>query len=206
MMVATADAIVAELTPAEARALTDHIKLTADQLWRLLLQAHERRAWFALGYQSWSNYIQVEFDMTRSYSYRLLDQGRVIRAIEQASGVSPTGDIVSERVARDLKPQLTMVTSDIAERIEAGEDPAAAVADVISKARTTCYLTSRKREDRHNRHVEAIATTVTGMLDAIDDIDVERIDPDRRPEWADSLRSAARLLNQLAARLEGGSR
>ena len=204
MAATTADAIVVvELTPAEARALTDHIKLTADHLWRLLLKAYEGKAWQVLGYPSWREYAQTEFEMSQSQVYRLLDQGRVLRALEWAVG-SPMGEIVSERVARDLKPQLETVTSDIRNRIESGEDPAAAVTDVISKARATSYLDSRKRANRGSRFLESLVLDLTSDLDWVEEHPVERVDPDRLPEWIAGLRESARRLNRLAARLEGG--
>lgn len=39
-----------------------------------------------LGYSSWEAYVKAEFDISRQYSYRLIDQGRVIREIEEAAG------------------------------------------------------------------------------------------------------------------------
>ena len=104
------------MTEEEARSLTNRIKGTTEQLWSLLLEAHDRQAWQALGYISWREYAKNEFGMGQSYAYRLLDQGRVIRTLEGAAGVSPVGEI-SERVARDIKPQLPVVTNEVQARI-----------------------------------------------------------------------------------------
>lgn len=122
------------LTREEAFALTSRIKLHAEALWALLLEAHDRQAWHALGYRSWSAYVGGEFDMTRARSYQLLDQGRAIRAIEQAAGVRhPTQhedtvvstDVdITEAQARDIKPRLPEVTQEIERRVEAEPDPA----------------------------------------------------------------------------------
>src|SRR5687768_8036370 len=81
------------LSADEARALTDRIKDAADQLWTLLLEAHEGRAWEALGYTSWRDYAKSEFGIGQSHAYRLLDQGRVIRAVAAAAN-SPIGEHV----------------------------------------------------------------------------------------------------------------
>lgn len=117
--------ILAAITPDQARALTDRIRDAVEATWALLLEAHEQRAWAALGYSTWAEYVGAEFDMGRQYSYRLLDQGRVIRAIEEATadvthgsrgGVSPIGDI-SEHTARQIKPHLDDVTDEIEERL-----------------------------------------------------------------------------------------
>lgn len=108
------------LSRVEAEHLTDRIRSAAEELWQLLLEAHDCRAWAALGYPSWSAYISTEFDFSRSYAYRLLDQGRVIQGLREA--VSPNGDtpapadiVVSEAEARDLKPVLAVVTDAITE-------------------------------------------------------------------------------------------
>ena len=97
-----------------ARALTDRIKRAADDLWSLLLEAHEGKAWAALGYDTWNQYVQTEFQMSKQHSFRLLDQGRVIRALESAAE-SPIGDL-SEYEARDLKPVLDEVTEAVRSR------------------------------------------------------------------------------------------
>jgi hypothetical protein len=66
----------------EARKLTDKIKSTVDQLHTLFLRAYEERAWEALGYLSWREYVSTEFDMSESRAYQILDHGEVIRIVE----------------------------------------------------------------------------------------------------------------------------
>jgi hypothetical protein len=128
------DAAPAELSKAEATKLTRKIKSAVDELWSLLLEAHDRKAWKALGYATWEAYVKAEFEMGRAHSYRLLDQGRVIHAIEEATGLSPMGDI-SERAARDLKDDLPAAADAIKAKVEAGEEPAKAVADTVAATR-----------------------------------------------------------------------
>jgi hypothetical protein len=204
---ATIDAIaVVELTEVEARLLTNKIKQAADELWRLLLEAHERRAWAALGYASWRHYALNEFGMGQSHAYRLLDQGRVIRALEEAAG-SPVGEIVTERIARDLKPHLDSVTAEIESRVDAGEPPIEATKTVVSKTRT--YLDSRKRRDAPNRWVESMVFSIqsyTGLLSSLSPIDIDTLDRDLLPEWITEIRAGAEKLLRFADSLERGSR
>lgn len=114
----------------EARALTDTIRNAVDVVWALIARAHAGGAWKALGYETWSDYVQSEFDMSRSRSYQLLDQARVVREIESAV---PDGTQVriTEAAARDLKGVLEEVVPEIRERTE-GLDPEAA-ADVLDE-------------------------------------------------------------------------
>lgn len=113
------------MSTSEARSITDQIKEHTDAVWKLLVVAHEGQAWKPLGYSTWADYVAGEFSMSRAYSYRVLDQARVIRAIEEA--VSPNGDIsaaLTEKAARDIKPVLSTVVDDIREGVaDLGPEP-----------------------------------------------------------------------------------
>lgn len=134
---------VATCSAAEARALTDRIKGHADALWALLLEAHERRAWAALGYETWSDYVFRELNIQRSRSYQLIDQGRTIRAINAAVEVSTNVDDglpqhsgippihVTEWEARELKPCLPEVTEQVRERTNGA--PPERVPEIVSE-------------------------------------------------------------------------
>jgi hypothetical protein len=76
------------LTRQEAIDITARIRGRIDQVCHLLLEAHDRGAWTALGYRSWHSYVKREFGISRSRSYQLLDQARVRQALSEAAGVS----------------------------------------------------------------------------------------------------------------------
>jgi hypothetical protein len=120
--------IVAQLDPDEARSLTESIKASASRLYHLVVQAHEGQAHRALGYATWAEYWQAEFDMSRSYAYRILDQAKVIGELTAAAGMSPDGDTspmgdITEAAARDIKPRLGEVAGAVAERVAAEKNP-----------------------------------------------------------------------------------
>lgn len=130
----TTGEVVADCTPDEARQLTERIRSTADALWQLLAEAHDRGAWRALGYDTFKSYVGSEFGMSKQRAYQLLDQARVVDALTEAAG-STTVDpiVVPERAARELKPHLEVVKERVAEATvdTAPEDrPAAARAAV----------------------------------------------------------------------------
>jgi hypothetical protein len=138
-----------DMTLDEARAVTDRIKVTTEELWSLLLAAYEGKAWRALGYSDWAAYVAGEFGMSRRHSYRLLDQGVVIRELAAASGQSVThGSQITERAAREIKPDLPRITDEIRERVEAGEEPEAAVRQVVEE--------NREERRAHRRPAEAL--------------------------------------------------
>ena len=114
----------------QARSITDTIRNAVDVVWMLIARAHAGRAWSALGYESWADYVKEEFNMSRSRSYQLLDQARVVAEIE---GAVPEGTVISitEAAARDLKGVLEEVVPEIRERT-AGLDPEDA-SDVLAE-------------------------------------------------------------------------
>ena len=119
-----ADASDTSMDEIRARELTHLIKSAAENAGRLcslLLEAHDRRAWSVLGYSSWEGYVRTEFQLSRTRSYELLDHGRVIRAIEAATGVSGIPNI-SPYAASQIKPRLADVVATIRSRV-AGVPP-----------------------------------------------------------------------------------
>lgn len=106
------------LTKAQARRLTDAIKLQLVQVWDAVVDAYKGRAWEALGYKSWDDYCTTEFPTSRLRLPReertevvssLRESGLSLRAIEAATGISrPTiiKDLSSDQVVNSLPPEV----------------------------------------------------------------------------------------------------
>jgi hypothetical protein len=103
------------LEEAEARGLTDRIRMATRFLCLLLLEAHARRAWIALGYSTWEQYVHSEFSISRSRSYELVDQARVIQCVRATAGMSGIPDI-SAYAAQQVKPRLAELNAMVRER------------------------------------------------------------------------------------------
>lgn len=89
--------VVREMTPEAARDLTDRIRTAGNDLAEMLHQAHQGRAWLALGYESWKEYTAKEFQISERHSFRLLDFVEIKRDL-------PTDQLVSsESQVRPLK-------------------------------------------------------------------------------------------------------
>ncbi|ESX32877.1 hypothetical protein NKH47_17870 [Mesorhizobium sp. M1060] len=173
------------LTEREAVALTGRIRKAVDSAWALLLEAQEREAWKALKYASWEAYVRAEFSLSRSRSYQLLDQGRVIAAIAEATGDLSTSVHISEAVARDIKADLSSVTADIKTRVQQGEAPQKAATDVIAEKRAAKEKVKaehdRQRDRSHAALPDAVKQHVTARHDAVakakaDGSNVETVD------------------------------
>jgi hypothetical protein len=205
IVAATVAATMTEMiTPDEARVLTDRIKDAAEHLWKLLEEARDRKAWQALGYASMLDYAKAEFGMSQSYAYRLFHQARVIHALQESVPDSPMGEIMSERLARQVRAKdVDMIAVEVKQQIEGGATAAEAIQNVIDeRARLPCYLNARKRADRNNRIVDATVEDASNLLIAIDRVDFASLDPRCMPEWISTLRSASRELGRLADRLD----
>lgn len=134
------------LEEAAARDLTERIRNATQQVCMLLLEAHARRAWIALGYKSWERYVFREFGISRSRSYQLLDQGRVTNVIQSTAGLSGPLDI-HPYAAAQLKPRLAEIVEVVRVRTAGLPEPEArdVVAEVIRSERG---LANRDRPPR----------------------------------------------------------
>lgn len=103
------------LSPEAARHLTDAIRVTASALHVLVHRAYAGRAHLALGYERWADYVATEFDMSRARSYQLLGQYTVIAALSEVAGTD-VSEVVTEKVARDIKPHLAAVVTEVENR------------------------------------------------------------------------------------------
>lgn len=174
-----------ELTKAEAQTLTDRIRDSIDKTYELVLTAYERKAWKALGYKTWEAYVQTEFDMSRRRSYQLLDQGRVIRAIEDAVGENVNhGTQISERDARGIKDKLPEIQEEIKSRVEHGQKPNAATEAALKAAKEKARE-ERKQEQAKNAAASAEhAAKLPDSIKAMETRKQEAIE-DKRAKAAD---------------------
>jgi hypothetical protein len=139
------------MSAAEAKELTARIKAQIDGVAELILEAHDRRAWAALGYRSWERYIKSEFGLSRSRSYELIDQARVHRTLSLATRGRPIPH-VSARAAAALRPILPRVAAAVQRRLDhEGTEPESVVRDIIRE--TLDHL--RRRAARNHKHSSA---------------------------------------------------
>ena len=128
-----------ELTEADAREITERIKTTTNVLYLLVKRAHAGKAYKALGYATFADYVKAEFNFSKVYAYRLLNQANFIEAIE-AKVPEGTEIYISEPVSTKLKKVLPELLSEIEQRVDPEDDPdhvGAVIDDII-----------RERQDR----------------------------------------------------------
>lgn len=122
----------------QARALTAKIRSAADDLWRLLTEAHEREAWRALGYSGFREYVHEEFGMDRTHAYRLISHGQFLQQIEDAAKSVAHGlhipEMPAERVTREIRRDPAAV-EEVKGKVQAGASPIEATYSVIEARR-----------------------------------------------------------------------
>lgn len=96
------DLVVATLSEAEARSLTDEVKHDSERLWRKLVELYDGDAHIVLGYSSWGAYFAAEFKQSGRRGYQLLEAGRALEVVNHGS----SGQTPNERQARELAPLL----------------------------------------------------------------------------------------------------
>lgn len=125
-----------ELSEIKARELTNAIKAAAEATYVLLARAHQGKAYKALGYETWAEYVNTEFEISPQRSYQLLNLSKTIEALE---AVAPEGTEVklTEAQARDIKRELPFITSKIAEETSDLDKDSAAdrIDEIVKEAR-----------------------------------------------------------------------
>ena len=111
-----------ELTYDEALELTKSIKSTITAAWVLLGRAHDGKAYRALGYNTWEEYVRTEFDFSVRTSYRLLDKAEVVRALEEATPADTTIQLTNKQV-QEIKRELPKIVQRVQQETE-GQTPA----------------------------------------------------------------------------------
>jgi hypothetical protein len=151
------------LSDVAARQLTERIRSAARRTCLLLLEAHQRRAWLALGYRSWEQYVRREFDMSRRRSYELLDQGRVVQAIQLAARLREP-PAISAYAALQIKAQLPAVTEAV-RQCAAGLPRRRAmmvIDDIVQKARRRAIARPARPADSSVLPLKAVERSTPG--------------------------------------------
>lgn len=138
------------LTQDEARMLTTEIQRTSVRLWLLVTEAHDRSAHFALGYDSWDDYVRAEFKMSPSRSYQLVDTGHVMRELAVGGYDVDTMSPPPTRVVSRIKNRLPEVRRAAKAANKAGEDPIKVLRDLAREPRVPA-----QRGEAHEPHEPA---------------------------------------------------
>jgi hypothetical protein len=183
---------------------------TLASAWQRVLVAYEQKAHVALGYSSWGDYWKAEFGTSTSYAYRLLDAGRVARAIETHL---PMGESPPERVARELAPVLKeqgpAAVVEVYERAVAEHGPQPTAKQVREIARPDVHPNVARYYGLSKRHqqIERAINSMGYMAEYFsapaqrDDPDVFAVDNATRELWREELRRVRAVCTRLLREL-----
>ena len=99
--------VLIDMNADEAREITEAIKAAVEQLWALVVNAYNRRAWLALNYPTWDDYCAKEF-RTAALAVPREERPEVVRSLREAG--------LSQRaIASAMGVSQSTVRDDIAE-------------------------------------------------------------------------------------------
>lgn len=165
-----------DMSEQQAREITEAIRSAATATYILLAQAHEGKAFKALGYSTWADYVKEEFEISPQRSYQLLDLSRAINLIED-SAPEGTNVKLTEAQARDIKRELPKITEQIREATQnlEPEDAGAEVDRIIEEAREQKKADDKVIEEKEKKLAEA---DQEGYQRALEDVATQMLDAD----------------------------
>lgn len=162
--------VVALLSHDEARSLTDEVKQEGLVLREQLLRLYEGGAHVALGYGSWKDYWESEFDTGFRSGYYMLEAARVDRALHNCAT-----EAISEGHARELAPILKAegkgtveegsvvdAYTEAAKRAEESEQPltAAIIKEVVAE-----YLPAKPKTAKLGKHHKKVKSAMDSLAE-----------------------------------------
>jgi hypothetical protein len=161
-----------DMDEVEAREVTEAIRSAATATYILLSQAHEGKAYKALGYETWADYVREEFEISSQRSYQLLDLSKAVKMIEAAA---PEGTVVklTEAQARGIKKELPKITEQIAEATkgktpeEAEEEIDRIVGDVREQKKADDKAIAEKQAKIDEAEAEGYSRGLEAAADAL---------------------------------------
>lgn len=146
-----------------ARALTDRIQAGTTKIQELIITAYQGRAWVALGYASWDEYISGEFASsplalpreTRQEAVQSLKkQGLSLRAIASVTGTSP------QTVANDAAAASTGTEAEVSNNLTPEQDQRLAELDAKINDEAGSFEVSDEEADELRELRELAATPI----------------------------------------------
>lgn len=173
-----------EMTEDEATEITAAIRSTVTATYVLLYRAHEGKAYKALGYDTWKEYVAEEFDFSTQRSYQLLDLAKTVEVIES---VAPEGTALSltESQARDIKRELPKITERV-QKETSGKSPEEAsdiVDDIVDETRQQQKDDAKALKDKEETDEEREKQEESDRLEAQAD---SLLEPDEDVKLGDS--------------------
>ena len=147
-----------QCTEDEARGLVVRIRRHLGDAGALVAEARERQAHLALGYATWTAFVEAEFNITDRQARYLIQQARVSERLTQASGGNafPLTIVQTTVLARDLEG----AAAEVQEMYSTGTTPdaAAVIYAVVAETQpaSVCSIC--------DHHVDPTAVAVNGVL------------------------------------------
>lgn len=131
-----------DMTPGEARVAVQRARQGIESSRSALLDLHDRKGWKALGYRTWTEFVDAEFSVSLRHLNRQIGAARTEREITQVNETGPIGPVledVPESVLRPLTGRLAEEKAAVLVRAQAtvprGKVTARVVREVLDPRR-----------------------------------------------------------------------
>ena len=188
-----------DMTSAQAERLCEQIDAAVNETWRLLTVAHDGRAWLVLGYGSWDELLLRRFGISPTTGGRLLTQGAVILAIEEAATVKLPPGAITQDAAAKIKPTLPAVVAKVRDATRGKRSKRTRTAAAVEVVETVTETSPQVSGVRNRGSKPRNGHEQLSLFDLAQPI------PHRPPAntvEAERARTLARQLNTWAARLD----
>lgn len=125
------DRRVKPMSEAEARKLTSEIDVSKEKHWSLLYVAKLRKAWMALGYENFGEYVQAEFSIKRAQAYNIIKAYELKIEIEEHLGEVKMPSVGSTAFAGVGRDDAENVAKEIKKASKSGNLDSQTAKDVL---------------------------------------------------------------------------
>lgn len=204
--------VAVRFTEAEARRVTDEVRVEVATLWTRVYDLYRGGAHVALGYESWGAYWQAEFGQSGGRGEQLVRAGRVAAALIEAGSSAPTSDLI----ARELAPVLRNAPDELADVWEralastGGQPKAREVRALVEPYRTDRrpQRPTNRAHTRRQRNIVAFGArdariAAEAAVAGLDAALATEPTPEALREWLGDAETAIRQLTAIAERLQG---
>lgn len=118
---------------------------TFVEVGQALLNIRDEKLYRA-SFKTFEAYCKDRWDISRPRAYQLIEGAKTVQTMAEAAGadLSTTVDKITERQSRELASDPIGAAAEIKARVEKGEEPAKATAEVIAERRADRQLRGRK--------------------------------------------------------------
>lgn len=167
--------VLPDMTPEEAKAKHSELKAIHGVARSMMMEMHDRKGWKALGYESWEEYGEKEWDYGKNYLNKLTAAARTQRAL---------GTIVPKEIPESQLRPLTSLTDEEKKKVW---EQVTAEHEVITAKKVELAVSAFKAEAEIERAEAESLRLKIAELEAAQEYSLDKITPSIKALISDGL-------------------